>query len=168
MFGRAFDNPGVTVTGGRLYLTWQINLATAAVPQFELARVDQVTGAVEATRLLVPGRVGTPLAASGWLWVQVAELSASESLLWLNPVGLARTGELLVNGGSYESVGRAATWPWPGTPCGWRAGDRLLRVSLTTGQVIAAIPLPGAYTSGVAASRAGTVLVVSEADDSGI
>src|SRR6516164_6657563 len=49
VFGRVLGNPAVTVTGGQLYVVWQVNRASAAVPRFELARADQATGAVEAT-----------------------------------------------------------------------------------------------------------------------
>ena len=58
VFGRVFHNPGVTVTGGRLYVTWQANPLAAAVPRFELARVDQATGAIKAAHLLAPGQAG--------------------------------------------------------------------------------------------------------------
>jgi hypothetical protein len=167
VFGRIFDNPGVTVTGGRVYVTWQVNAATAAVPQFELSRVDQATGAVEATHRLSPGYVGTLLAAAGWLWVTTAT-SAGESLLRLNPVGLTETAALPVNGGTLQGIGFGSHLAAAGGALWVAGGDRLLRVSLTTGQVIGSIPLPGAYTSGVAANGKGTVLVVSEANDSGI
>ena len=167
VFGRVFDDPGVTVTGGRLYVTWQVNPATAAVPQFELTRVDQVTGAIEAAHLLGPGYVGSPLAAGGWLWVLTAT-SARESLLRLDPAGLAAAGDLPVAGGSVEGIGLGGHLAVAGGSLWVAGGDRLLRVSLTTGQVIAVILLPGAYTSDVAANGRGTVLVVSEANDGGI
>jgi hypothetical protein len=167
VFGRIFDNPGVTVTGGRLYVTWQVNPAASAVPRFELTRVDQLTGAIKAAHLLSPGRVEAPLADGGWLWVPVAT-SAGESLLRLNPVDLAATGDLRVGGGPDQNVGRGAHLAAAGGALWVAAGDRLLRVSLISGQVIAMIPLPGAHTSGVAANGKGTVLVVSEADDGGI
>ena len=167
VFGRIFEDPNVTVTGGRLYVTWQVNSPTAAVPQFDLARVNQVTGAIAAVRLLVPGRVGAPLVAGGSLWVPVAR-AAGESLLRLNPGGLAETGNVSVSGGSDESVGRGSHLAVAGGALWVAGGDRLLRVSLVTGQVIAALPLPGAATSGVAANGNGTTLVVSEANDSGV
>jgi hypothetical protein len=166
VFGRIFDNPGVAVTGGRVYVTWQVSPASAAVPRFELTRVDQATGAIEATHLLIPGRVGTPLAAGGWLWVPIAA-PAGESLLRLNPVDLAQAGDLPVGGGSGQGVGRGSHLAAAGGALWVAAGGRLLRVSLITGQLLATIPLPGAYTSGVAANRTGTVLVVSEANDGG-
>jgi hypothetical protein len=167
VFGRIFHDPDATVTGGRLYVTWQVNSPTAAVPQFDLARVNQVTGAIAAAHLLVPGRVGAPLVAGGSLWVPVAT-AAGESLLRLNPAGLAETGNVAVSGGSDESVGRGSHLAVAGGALWVAGGDRLLRVSLITGQVIAAFPLPGAATSGVAANVNGTTLVVSEANDSGV
>jgi hypothetical protein len=167
VFGRVFDDPGVTVTGGRLYVTWQVNPAGAAVPQFELTRVNQATGVIEATRLLGSGSIGTPVAAGGWLWVPTAT-SAGESLLRLDPADLSVTGDLPVTGGSLEGLGLGSHLAVAGGALWVAGGDRLLRVSLTTGRVIAAIPLPGAYTSGVAANGDGTVVVVSEANDSGI
>jgi len=167
VFGRIFDNPGVTVTGGRLYVTWQVNAATAAVPRFELTRVDQADGAIEAALPLIAGQAGTPLSAGGWLWVPVATPSG-ESLLRLNPVDLARAGELSIrgvpdpgtNGGSHLAVADGSLWV--------ADGGRLLRVSLKTGQLVTTIPLAGAATSGVAANKNGTVLVVTEGTDGGL
>jgi hypothetical protein len=167
VFGRIFANPGVTMTGGRLYVTWQVNAANAAIPRFELTRVDQATGAIKATRLLVPGQAGTPLAAVGSLWLPIVT-SAGESLLRLNPVDLAQTGELSIRGvpdsgtsaGSHLAVADGSLWV--------ADGGRLLRVSLQTGQLVTTIPLPGAATSGVAANNNGTVLMVSEATDGGL
>jgi hypothetical protein len=124
VFGRIFDDPDATVTGGRLYLTWQVNSPTAAVPQFELARVNQVTGAITATHLLVPGRVGSPLVAGGSLWVPVAT-DVGESLLRLNPGGLAETGNVAVSGGSAESVGRGSHLAVAGGALWVAGGDRL-------------------------------------------
>jgi hypothetical protein len=166
VFGRIFDNPDVTVTGGRLYVSWQVSAAAAAVPQFELSRIDQTTGAIAATHLLIPGQVGAPLAAGGWLWVPVAT-SAGESLLRLSPVSLAEAGNLPLGGGSALSVGQGHLADAGGAL--WVAdGGRLLRLSLTTGQLVATIPLPGAATSDVAANKTGTVLVVSEATAGGL
>jgi hypothetical protein len=167
VFGRVFDNPGVTVTGGRLYVSWQVNPASAAVPQFELARVNQATGAVEATHRMSLGDLGTPLAAGGWLWVTTAT-SAGESLLRLDPVDLAVTGDLPVTGGSGAGIGRGSHLAVAGGALWVAGGDRLLRAALTTGHVMATISLPGAYMSSVAANGNETVLVVSEANDGGI
>jgi hypothetical protein len=137
------------------------------VPQFELTKVDQATGAIAATHLLIPGQVGTPLSVGGWLWVPIAT-STGESLLRLNPVSLAQAGDLPVGGGSYPDAGWGSHLAAAGDALWVAAGARLLRVSLVTGQLLAAIPLPGAYTSGVVANQAGTVLVVSEATAGGL
>jgi hypothetical protein len=166
VFGRIFANPDVAVTGGRLYVTWQVNAVNAAVPRFELTRVNQATGTIAATHLLIPGQVGAPLAAGGWLWVPVAT-SDGESLLRLNPVSLTQAGDLPVRGESFLSVGRGHLADAGGAL--WMAdGGRLLRVSLQTGQLITTIPIAGAATSGVAANKNGTVLVVSEATAGGL
>jgi hypothetical protein len=165
VFGRIFANPGVTMTGGRLYVTWQVNPVKAAVPQFELTRVNPATGAIAATRLLIPGQVGTPLAAGGWLWVPIAT-SPGESLLRLNPVSLTEAGDLPI-GGSNLSVVLGSHLADAGDALWVADGGRLLRVSLQTGQLVTTIALPGAATSGVAANKNGTVLVVSEATDGG-
>lgn len=164
--GRVLSNPAVTVTGGRLYVAWQVNPATARVPRFELTRADQATGAVEATRRLSPGNPGAPLAAGGWLWVTIST-DASERLLRMSPADLAVTGDISIGGSSYQGItgigddlASAGGWLWA------TSGGRLLRVSPRTGQVTAVIPLPGAYSSTVAA--AGDVLVVSEANDGGL
>jgi hypothetical protein len=91
VFGRVLGNPSVAVTGGRLYVTWQVSQASARVPRFELARADQATGAIEAARRLGAGHPGTPLAAGGWLWVTISA-DAGERLLRMNPADLAVTG----------------------------------------------------------------------------
>jgi hypothetical protein len=167
VLGRVFANASVTVTGGRTYVTWQVNPVTAAVPQFELTRIDPAGGAIKATRLLVPGQAGTPLAAAGSLWVPVAT-SAGESLLRLNPVDLARTGQLSAAGEPEQAVGRGSHLAVADGILWAADGSRLLRVSLKTGQLITSIALPGAAASDVAASKNGTVLVVSEATDGGL
>ena len=167
VFGRVFDNPGVTVTGGRLYVTWQVNAPTAAVPQYELTRVDQVNGAIKASRLLGPGYLGKPLAAGDWLWVPIVA-SAGESLLRLDPADLAVTADLPVGDRALPGIGFGSHLAVAGGSLWVADGDRLLRVSLTTGQVIGMISLPGAYTSGVVANGKGTVLVVSEASNGGV
>ena len=165
VFDRVLSNPSATVTGGRLYVAWQVNQAGARVPRFELVRADQTTGAIEATHRLGAGYLGTPLAAGGWLWVTTST-ATGEWLLRMNPTDLALTGDISIGGRSYQggseddlAVAGAALWV--------TSGSRLLRVSLRTGQVIAVIALPGAYSSEVGASADGTVLVVSEANSGG-
>jgi hypothetical protein len=60
VFDRVLSNPAATVTGGQLYVAWQVNPASAPVPRFELARVDQAIGAIEAAHLLGAGYLGWP------------------------------------------------------------------------------------------------------------
>jgi hypothetical protein len=167
VFGRVFDHPDVTVTGGRVYVTWQVNPVTAAVPQIELTRIDQATGAIKAMRLLAAGQAGTPLAVGGWLWLPVVTPSGL-SLLRLNPVDLAQTADLSVPGGSGLSPVRGSHLAVADGLLWVADGGRLLRVSPITGQLISSISLPGAVTSDVAANKNGTVLVVSEANDGGL
>ena len=166
IFDRVLSNPAVTVTGGRLYVAWQVNPASTRVPEFELARVDQVTGAIEARHRLEAGYLGTPLAAGGWLWVTISS-AAGEWLVRMNPVDLALTGDTSVGGRSYQGVtGSGDDLAAAGRALWVSSGSRLLRVSLLTGQVIAGLVLPGAYSSGVGGG--GDILVVSEANDSGL
>jgi hypothetical protein len=156
-------NPSATVTGGRLYVAWQVNQASARVPRFELARADQATGAIEAARRLGAGYPGTPLAAGGWLWVTIST-DAGERLLRMNPADLAVTGNISIGGSSYQGVtGSGDDLAAAGGALWATSGDRLLRVSPRTGTVTAVIPLPGANSSGVGAG--GGVLIVSEADN---
>ncbi len=163
VFGRVLSNPAVTVTGGQLYVAWQVNPVSARVPRFELARADQAAGEVEAARRLSPGDPGAPLAADGWLWVTIST-AGSERLLRMSPASLAVTGDIDIGGSSQagiaDDLASAGGWLWV------TGGGRLLRVSPRTGQVTAVIPLPGAYSSAVGAGR--DVLIVSEASDSGI
>jgi hypothetical protein len=166
VFGRVLSNPAVTVTGGQLYVAWQLNQAGARVPRFELARADQATGAIEAAHRLGAGTVGTPLAAGGWLWVTIST-ATDERLLRMNPADLAVTGNISIGGRSYPGfTGLGGNLAAAGGALWVTSASRLLRVSTRTGTVIAVVPLPGAYSSTVGAS--GAILVVSQANDSGL
>ena len=166
VFDRVLSNPAVTVTGGRLYVAWQVNRASAPVPRFELARADQATGAIEATHRLGAGYPGTPLAAGGWLWITTST-AAGERLLRMNPADLALTGDIGIGGRSYQGVtSRGDDLAAAGGALWVTSGGRLLRVSPRTAKVTAVIPLPGVFSSGVDASAA--ILIVSEADGSGL
>ncbi len=166
VFGRVLSNPAVTVTGGQLYVAWQVNRASARVPRFELARADQATGAIEAAHRLGAGDIGTPLAAGGWLWVTIST-STDKRLLRMNPADLAVTGNISIGGSSYPGfTGMGGDLAAAGGALWVTSANRLLRVSPRTGTVIATVPLPGAYSSAVGAS--GAILVVSQADDSGL
>jgi len=133
----------------------------------ELARVDAMTGRIEASQLFT-GSIHQVLEARGSLWA-VAESSstaATETLLRLNP------GTLRVS--RRQRVGIGGEYPWAAqilvVAAGWlwaAGGDRLLRVSLRTGAITASIVLPEAASSDVSANAAGTVLIVGAADVGG-
>lgn len=163
VFGRVLSNPAVTVTGGELYLTWQVNQASARVPRFELVRADLATGAIEAAHRLGAGEVGTPLAAGGWLWVTIST-ATDERLLRMNPADLAVTANIGIGGRSYPGfTGLGGDLAVAGGALWVTSASRLLRVSMRSSQVIAALALPGADTSAVGSSADGTILVVSQA-----
>jgi len=168
VFGLVLTNPTVAVTGGRFYIAWQVNSASSALPRFELARADPVTGTVEAAHRFAAGYLGAPVTAGGWLWVTTST-AQGEALLRMNPADLAVTGDLRVGDRSYQGVsGRGNQLAAAGGALWVTGGSQLLRVSLPAGQVTATISLPGAYSSGVAASADGSVLVVSEANRGGL
>jgi hypothetical protein len=163
VFGRALSNPAVTVTGGRLYVAWQLSRDNAPTARFELVRADRATGAIEAGRRLAPGEPGPPLAADGWLWITTST-TAGERLLRMNPVTLAVTSNISISGRSYGGfMGEGSDLAAAGGALWATSTGRLLRVSPRTGRVTAVVPLPGADTSRVGASASGSVLVVSEA-----
>jgi hypothetical protein len=168
VYGRVLADPVVTVTGGQLYVAWQLNRPGGPAPRFELARANQATGAIRASRRLEVGEPGTPLAAGGWLWMTTST-ATHERLLRMNPADLAVTGNISISGRSYPGfTGGGPDLAVAGGALWVTSGSRLLRVSLRTGRILAVIELPGAFTSGVGASANGTVLVVSEAKDGGI
>jgi hypothetical protein len=153
------------VTGGRLYVAWQVNQPGARIARFELAEAGQASGAVRATRLLPAGDLGPPLAAGGWLWITVST-TANERLLRMNPVSLAVTADVTISGRSYQGfTGLGNNLAAAGGALWATSGGRLLRVSPRTGRVTAVVSLPGANTSGAGASADGGILIVSEARD---
>ena len=165
VFWRVLSNPEVTVTGGRLYVAWQVSRPGARIARFELAQAGQASGAVRATRLLPAGDLGTPLAAGGWLWMTVSG-TANERLLRMNPVSLAVTADVTISGRSYQGFsGHENDLAAAGGALWATSGGRLLRVSPRTGRVTAVVSLPGANTSGAGASADGRTLIVSEARD---
>lgn len=165
VFGRVLSNPEVAVTGGRLYVAWQVSQPGARIARFELARADQASGTVRAMRLLPAGDLGPPLAAGGWLWITVSA-TASERLLRMNPVSLAVTADVTISGRSYQGfTGLGNDLAAAGGALWATSGGRLLRVSSRTGRVAAVVSLPGANDSGAGASADGRILIVSEARD---
>jgi hypothetical protein len=163
VFGRVLDQPYVTVTGGQFYVTWQ-NQAKRNVASTTLARADQATGRIEATRTFGTGSISSPQAAGGSLWALLA--ARQETLLRMNPVTLAVTGTLPISSGQYLSsygnhlsVAGGALWAV--------AGNRLVRVSLRTGKAEKVIDLRGGFSTSMAGSPSGSFLIVSVADSGG-
>jgi hypothetical protein len=166
VFGRALDEPYVTVTGGQFYVTWQ-NQTKRNVPSTTLVRADQATGRIEAARTFSTGYISAPQAAGGSLWALLG--STQETLLRMNPATLAVTGKLHISDGQYLnsngfdnhlSVAGGALWAV--------AGDRLVRVSPRTGQAEKVIDLPGGFSTSMAGSSSGSFLIVSVADSGGL
>lgn len=159
--GRVFTNPGLTVTGGSLYLRRSLSPARQDPPRMELARVDAATGAIVATSTFSPGAIGAPLAAAGSLWL-TGSFSGHAMLLRLDPRTLMVTGELTiapVNSGAEQShIAYAGGSIWVD------GSDELVRVSPATVAAELTIPLPGADTSDIGGSPDGGTLIVSEAD----
>jgi hypothetical protein len=163
VFGRALNNPRAYPTAAGLYVSWQ-TAAPGTAELDELARVNSVTGAVEAERYL-GAQAGTVLAASGSLWVSVWSAKTGPTLLRLNPGTLAVTERLV--------LGRAQAWIWSSamTVAGgalWvAAGSTLVRVSLPAGRVTARVPVPRANSMELTAAvtAKGDVLVDGEAND---
>jgi hypothetical protein len=163
VFSRALQQPSVTVTGGRFYVTWQ-NQARRDVPSTTLVRADRATGRIEAARTFGTGYISSPQAAGGSLWALLA--AKQETLLRMNPVTLAVTGTLPISNGQYLgsygnhlSVAGGALWAV--------AGNRLVRVSLRTGKAEKVIDLPGGFSTSMAGSPSGSFLIVSVADSGG-
>ena len=159
--GRVFTNPGLTVTGGSLYLRRSLSPARQDPPRMELARVDAATGAIVATNTFSPGAIGAPLAAAGSLWL-TGSFSGHAMLLRLDPRTLMVTGELTiapVNSGAEQShIAYAGGSIWVD------GSDELVRVSPATVAAELTIPLPSADTSDIGGSPDGGTLIVSEAD----
>lgn len=122
----------MTVTGGQFYVTW-LNQTKRNIPSTTLARADQATGKIEATRTFGTGYISAPQAAGGSLWALLG--TTRETLLRMNPRTLAVTGKLHISNGQYLnsnggdnhlSVAGGALWAV--------AGNRLVRVSPRTGR----------------------------------
>ncbi|HEX5303319.1 MAG TPA: hypothetical protein VFW50_40645 [Streptosporangiaceae bacterium] len=165
VFGRALEEPYVTVTGGQFYVTWR-NKTVRNVPSTTLVRADRATGRIEAARTFSTGYISAPQAAGGSLWALLA--TTSETLLRMDPDTLAVTGKLRISNGQYLnssgfgnhlSVAGGALWAV--------AGDRLVRVSSRTGKPEKVIDLPGGFSTSMAGSSSGSFLIVSVADSSG-
>jgi hypothetical protein len=161
---QAFGGPHVTITTAGVYLAWSLS-PPASGARTELARINMASGRMEATRGLGAVSFDQAVAAGDSLWVATTS-AAGETLLRLNPQTLAVTGRTRIGGGGNQglagpSLALAGGWLWVD------AGDRLLRFSVPGGRLTAAVPLPGAATSTVAANSSGTMLVVGEANQNG-
>jgi len=165
VFGRALEEPYVTVTGGQFYVTWQ-NKTVRNVPSTTLVRADQATGRIEAARTFGAGYISAPQAAGGSLWALLA--TTQETLLRMNPRTLAVTGKLHISNGKYlNSSGFGNHLSAAGGALWAVAGDRLVRVSPRTGKAEKVIDLPGGFSTSMAGSSSGSFLIVSVADSGG-
>jgi len=151
-------NPHAYAAGGALYVAQQVTPPGGRVLS-ELIRVDPVSGRVHAVRRL-GSAFDQALLADGALWVSTTR--GRTSWLWrLDPASLdVRSREVLPGSGPDDgTVGGLAVaggWLWGGN------ADRLDRVSLASGEVTAALPIPRAEGIGVAADPLGRLLLVSE------
>ncbi|MHB1534149.1 MAG: NHL repeat-containing protein [Acidimicrobiales bacterium] len=163
---RGLAAPAVVDTTLGLYLVSQVSPLGSAPIVDELARVDRATGDAVAQRRL-SASFDSAIAASGSLWVTTN--SQTSEVLWrLDPRTLAVRGHWQVGAckGFVGCVGGSMAVAGGGL---WVAGgDRLLRLSLPAGQVVASIPLQRAESSDVASNATGKVLIVGEATSSGV
>ena len=168
MFRHSLQNPRVTVTNGVVFVAWQTSPPGSAAVRSELARINAATGRIQA-RQRFSAFVPQVLEAAGSLWVAAWTGSgpATETLLRLNPKTLQVTRRWQIGIGSEPAwaaqvlvVAAGGLWA--------AAGNRLVRVSLPSGNVTASIALPGADSSDLSAHLAGTELVVGEADSEGL
>lgn len=157
-------NPDLNSAG--FYLSWEFT-GQNNVPGSILDRADEASGHVEATRVFSASVIGSPLYAYGSLW-DTDMTSSGLTLLRMNPDTLATTGQVHIGGGSYSgtdpqsnhlSIAGGGLWAV--------SGDRLAKVSPQTLKQTRSISLPGAYTTSIAGSADGSVLIVAEADSGG-
>ena len=121
---------------------------------------------VESEAISAPGAgFDQPLEAAGSLWVTTSA-AAGEELLRLDPQTLQVTGRWPL-GGLANQAWAAHDLAVVGGRLWVAAGNRLLQVALPAGGVTLTVPLPGAYSSDVAADAAGTILVDGQANSSG-
>ena len=167
MFRRPLLNPRVTITHASVFVAWEVSPPGTADVRSDLARVDAATGRIEA-RLQVTGFVAQVLEAGGSLWVttEAGSMPGIETLLELTPETLLVTGQRRLGVGG-EFAWAAQTLAVAGHSLWVAGGNRLTRLSLSTGKVTASIVLPRAASSDVSANAAGTVLVVGAADSEG-
>jgi len=165
VFGQVFLDPDLTVSGGGLYLTWELSRPTGSPPRMALARVNTADGRIAASNEFSPGFVSVPLYAAGSLWVTDSS-SLGELLLRLDPRTLMVTGELQV-ADRFPGSGADGHIAYAGGSIWVDGADRLLQVAPQTVTQERVIPLPRAASSDVAASSDGGTLIVTEADGGG-
>ena len=163
MYQAPLPNPQVAVTARGIYVAWQVSPLGSTV-RSDLARIDPATGRVEAARRL-GAQFQQAIAAGGALWVAISTASGEE-VLRLSPATLRPTGQWRLGSGRGQPYG-APVLAVAGGGLWADGGNRLVRLSLTTGRVLASIVLPAAASSDLSANAAGTVLIVGEADSGG-
>lgn len=155
VFGEPLEAPAmVTVTADGLYVAMTPQSSSAARSP-DLQRVDPTTGRVEATAPLDSSFVQA-IESNGSLWVTTSS-AANVTLIRFDPQTLRTTGRWALGpppqatGVGGMAVAGGALWV--------TTGDRLLRISLSDGGVVASVAIPGAVGSDVASDAAGTILV---------
>lgn len=163
VFGRSLANPTVTVSANTLYVTW--TTSSGSTQASDVARVEPTTGRIEAITQL-GGSFDQAVQASGSLWATTVS-AAGVMLNRLDPQTLTLTGQWPLGGtgnmllpGHDMAVAGGSLWV--------AVQDRLLRVSLPAGGVSLTLPLGGASSSDVAADASGVILIVGEANESGV
>lgn len=165
LYTESFDSPTLTVTSSGAYLSW-LTSPPVKTARSALARVDLSSGRLLALRDLGAATVDKVLAAGSWLWVTVTTSSqpGEEQLLRLDPSTLQVLRRQRVGSGGFvgDNIAVAGGGLWVD------GGNKLLRFSLSSGNLLRTVSLPGASSSTVAADAAGSALVVGEASSSGI
>lgn len=163
---RGLAEPAVADTTLGVYLAGQVSPLGGTPMVDEIARVDRASGQVEAQRRL-PATFDSAIAVSGSLWVTTS--SWTGEMLWrLDARTFAVEGHWQVSTWSGSVAFTGGSMAVAGGALWVDGGDRLVRLSLATGRVMASIPLPGVVSSNVASDGAGTVLVVGAANVGGI
>jgi len=129
----------------------------------ELARIDPTTGRVDKERSLSAGFLSATAAHNSlFVTTQTPTNSAiTENLLRLDPRTLAETGHWQVSGAGFGGEGLMAL---AGGGLWVAGGDRLARFSFSKGRITTSITLSAASSSSVTTNSAGTVLVVTKAN----
>jgi hypothetical protein len=168
VFRHPLLNPFVAVTHGVVFVAWQASTPGSAAVRSELARIDPATGRIEAAQQF-RGLVGQALESASALWAAAwtGSTPATETLLRLNPTTLQVTGRWHIGTGGGPPHWGAPVLVVAGGRLWAAGGNRLVRVSLPSGAITAAIALPGAASSDLSANAAGTVLLMGVADGAG-